>query len=245
MGIVSVALIAFSIVSIFSIGLTSQLAYGTIQASGGAGTSVQTMHSVSQGPCSPTSPPQDGCAEDIIETVSFCPTCGPWVKTFNATDLFFGQPAQFGFVLHVHEFLTIQGTDWNDWHEKIITPGWIYIINPNIPTPVITTPAGVTPTIVPMNPNELWIDFDPPLNQTQTTPQLTIFKYMQCDNPSGCDPLVVVEQFPTIKRSVGGTLIEIDTTALLLAGVQSISMWMIPVVVAGIAIGVFVIKRRK
>jgi len=45
--------------------------------------------------------------------------------------------------------------------------------------------------------------------------------------------------------AVGGTLVPIDTTALLLAGVQSISMWMIPVVVAGIAIGVFVIKRRK
>jgi len=44
---------------------------------------------------------------------------------------------------------------------------------------------------------------------------------------------------------IGGTLIPIDTTALLLAGVQSISMWMIPVVVAGIVIGVFVIKRRK
>ena len=43
---------------------------------------------------------------------------------------------------------------------------------------------------------------------------------------------------------VGGTSIPIDTTALLLVGVQSISMWMIPVI-AGIVIGVFVIKRRK
>jgi len=42
---------------------------------------------------------------------------------------------------------------------------------------------------------------------------------------------------------VGGTYIPIDQSALLLAGVQSISMWMIPVVIAGI--GVFVIKRRK
>ena len=47
--------------------------------------------------------------------------------------------------------------------------------------------------------------------------------------------------YPTI----GGTNIPIDKTALLLAGVQSISMWMIPVVVAAIGIGVFVIKRRK
>jgi len=45
--------------------------------------------------------------------------------------------------------------------------------------------------------------------------------------------------------SIGGNYIPIDTSALLLAGVQSISMWMIPVVVAGIGIGVFVIKRRN
>jgi len=44
---------------------------------------------------------------------------------------------------------------------------------------------------------------------------------------------------------VGGTYIPIDQSALLLAGVQSISMWMIPVVIAGIGIGVFVIKRRN
>jgi len=44
---------------------------------------------------------------------------------------------------------------------------------------------------------------------------------------------------------VGGINIPIDTSALLLAGVQSISMWMIPVVIAGVGIGIFVIKRRK
>jgi len=44
---------------------------------------------------------------------------------------------------------------------------------------------------------------------------------------------------------IGGELLPLDTTALLLAGVQSVSMWMIPVVVAGIGIGVFVIKRRN
>jgi len=48
-----------------------------------------------------------------------------------------------------------------------------------------------------------------------------------------------------ISAPIGGTLVPIDTTALLLASVQSISMWMIPVIAAGIVIGVFVIKRRK
>ena len=45
--------------------------------------------------------------------------------------------------------------------------------------------------------------------------------------------------------AIGGHLVSVDTTALLLAGAQSISMWMIPVVVAGVGIAVFVIKRRK
>ena len=49
------------------------------------------------------------------------------------------------------------------------------------------------------------------------------------------------KSFPT----VGGSMIPIDSTALLLAGVQSISMWLIPVVIAGVGIGVFVIIRRK
>ena len=44
---------------------------------------------------------------------------------------------------------------------------------------------------------------------------------------------------------IGGELIPLDTTALLLAGVQSVSMWMIPVILAGAGIGVFVIKRRN
>ena len=45
--------------------------------------------------------------------------------------------------------------------------------------------------------------------------------------------------------TVGGSDVSINTSALLLAGVQSISMWMIPVVIAGAGIGLFVIKRRN
>ncbi len=52
---------------------------------------------------------------------------------------------------------------------------------------------------------------------------------------------IIVDEAP----AVGGSMVPIDTSALLLAGAQSISMWMIPVVLAGIGIGVFVIKRKK
>jgi len=49
----------------------------------------------------------------------------------------------------------------------------------------------------------------------------------------------------SVDSIIGGTLVPIDTTTLLLAGAQSISLWMIPVVAAGVGVGVFVIKRRK
>ena len=42
---------------------------------------------------------------------------------------------------------------------------------------------------------------------------------------------------------VGGKIFPIDTTALLLAGAQSFS-WMIPVVLSGIGIGLFVVSRK-
>jgi len=56
---------------------------------------------------------------------------------------------------------------------------------------------------------------------------------------------VWTETFDDAPVTVGGSFVPIDQSALLLAGVQSISMWMIPVVIAGIGIGIFVIKRRN
>jgi hypothetical protein len=63
-------------------------------------------------------------------------------------------------------------------------------------------------------------------------------------------PITIIENVQIWTTSfddppVGGIFVPIDQSALLLAGVQSISMWMIPVVIAGIGIGVFVIKRRN
>ncbi|MGI0056936.1 MAG: hypothetical protein ACREAK_06125 [Nitrosarchaeum sp.] len=44
---------------------------------------------------------------------------------------------------------------------------------------------------------------------------------------------------------VGGELIPIDTTSLLLAGVQMTASWLIPVIVAGAGIGLFVVSRKS
>jgi len=43
---------------------------------------------------------------------------------------------------------------------------------------------------------------------------------------------------------VGGNLVPIDSTALLLAGAQTFS-WMIPVILSGIGIGLFVVSRKS
>jgi len=53
--------------------------------------------------------------------------------------------------------------------------------------------------------------------------------------------------FDTLQPPVGGTSLPIDTTALLLAGAQSISMWMILGVLSlvGIGLAVFTLKRSR
>ena len=64
------------------------------------------------------------------------------------------------------------------------------------------------------------------------------------DAPSPPPAQHVVRPANDGSQVIGGTYIPIDQSALLLAGVQSVSMWMIPIL-AGIGIGVFVIKRKK
>jgi len=63
-----------------------------------------------------------------------------------------------------------------------------------------------------------------------------------CGNPDECfEGICQVDGL----EPVGGTSVPINQSALLLAGAQSVSMWMIPIVIAGIGIAIFVIKRRN
>jgi len=55
---------------------------------------------------------------------------------------------------------------------------------------------------------------------------------------------VPITTIPTICTPVGGELIPIETTSLLLAGAQSFS-WMIPVVLSVVGIGLFVVSRKS
>ena len=68
-----------------------------------------------------------------------------------------------------------------------------------------------------------------------------------CNPISGCsNPPIPMCGIDGTDSQIGGTVMSpLDTTALLLGGAQMNAAWMIPVVVAGIGIAVFVIKRRK
>ncbi len=53
----------------------------------------------------------------------------------------------------------------------------------------------------------------------------------------------VLEQIPSICTPVGGIKLPIDTTALLLASAQSMSLWIIPVIVSAIGIGIVIARK--
>jgi hypothetical protein len=58
-------------------------------------------------------------------------------------------------------------------------------------------------------------------------------------NPCNPDPDSL-----SCKGVVGGSMIPIDKTALLIYGIQTNAMWLIPLVVSGIVIGMVLIKRK-
>ncbi len=59
----------------------------------------------------------------------------------------------------------------------------------------------------------------------------------------GAEPSALIDD-PQFCGVIGGELLPIDTTALLLAGTQTFS-WMIPVVLSVLGIGLFVVSRKS
>jgi len=70
----------------------------------------------------------------------------------------------------------------------------------------------------------------------------------QCTEPDSCDGSGTCASGPPVQTpaciQVGGEIIPIETTSLILAGAQSFS-WMIPLVLSGIGIGLFVVTRKS
>ncbi len=54
---------------------------------------------------------------------------------------------------------------------------------------------------------------------------------------------VILLQLQPPQSTVGGELIPLDTTALLLAGVQANALWLIPIVIAAVGIGIVIARK--
>ncbi len=53
---------------------------------------------------------------------------------------------------------------------------------------------------------------------------------------------ILVSEIDEVK--VGGNLLSIDSTALLLAGLQSSAIWMVPVMVGVAGVGIYLVRSR-
>ena len=138
---------------------------------GGSGSSMETSHDM-----------QSGGYEWIIGggspvDVSLDPNAGPWIKHLN------GLPGQQGFSaddtgytapvsFHLVEHLVIGGTlNWADWHEEIVTAGWIwgsaFFDIPINPAPGYN--VNYTDQVWPLHGGAVDMTFDPLAPGTQVT----------------------------------------------------------------------------
>lgn len=170
----------------------------------------------------------------IIEgqDIHFDPIAGPWEKR-----LFNVEKQEMSLV----ENATVSsGPEWTGWHTEFpqdfeILNSSGFLIFPN------GTEGPVQPDIAD---NKLWYAFDSPL------PVGTLFQNQIFFNFTGDqlpEPFVAVIQFPAANekpKPVAGELVSIDSSALVIAGLASSMVWMIPAV-AGIAgAGVYLLKFR-
>jgi len=93
--------------------------------------------------------------------------------------------------------------------------------------------------------NAVWIG-DETITNTGGNPGTTtcVLELFALDATGGNAPASQTIRVTTSAPIVGGELIPIDSTSLLLAGSQSFS-WMIPVVLSVLGIGLFVVSRKS
>jgi len=162
----------------------------------------------------------------------------------STSGYFVGFDVPLLFPLPVNEILV---TD--DFHSSKITPEQHFSYH----TPGIVDGAG---TLVGMDFNCFMYDSekeDPPFPGVTFNPPYKVkTKFGERMLTGLADPDVLCVQAskmvpttpPPPTTPVGGELIPIETTSLLLAGAQSFS-WMIPVILSGIGIGLFVVTRKS
>ena len=227
--------------------------FGNAMASnlGPAGSGDDTTDPSIPHPDGTVSPDDDGEAHFLPHTIDACPTavkdCPPILKIINAL-----QPGTTIPLTSVHEEWIIGsgGPPWSDWHESTDGPGgWIFtgvqiaIVGSADSCPNVGTPLT---GVIMSGGAEVWIDFDPPLIPNQ---KLCLWKDV------GFTGLVFdifqvpdmrILEWPTIdedRTAVGGQLVPLDTTMVLVAGSQTTAAWMIPVIVSGIGIAIVIARK--
>ena len=172
-------------------------------------------------------PPKEVIA---CQPVSSCP---PIKKTINSAGINF---------VSVHEewIVGAAGPNWSDWHEKIfMSPDWA----------IVDAFFGITPVGISCNPSfsitpaspsqELWIDFSPALKPGD---KLCIWKLLEYTGTAQPSTFMLIE-WPTVRSAIGGDIVLLDSTMILVAGTQYTAAWMIPVIVSGIGIAIVIARK--
>jgi hypothetical protein len=175
------ALVSLSL--LFALGGLGVPVGAAIVAGSGSGTSVETLHPDFDSEL-------DGLGGWIVDDagaplpVSADPSAGPWIKMFSG----FGS-ATFGTTFVIHEKLVVApgSPAWTDWHEDIMTPGWVWS------TAMLKIDGG-TPIPGPTGgPMTGWL-FPP---EDPGTP-IEVWKEISCDLPGGCGGSITIHEFPTV-----------------------------------------------
>lgn len=167
------------------------------------------------------------------QPVSDCP---PIKKNIDSLGLF---------TISVHEewIVGTGGPNWSDWHEKMyMSPDWLIVDAAfGITTAGGTCLGAAINLITPTSPSqEIWIDFSPALKPGD---KLCIWKLLEFPSTAQAPTPFMLIEWPTVRSAIGGDIVLLDSTMILVAGTHSIAAWMIPVIVAGIGIGIVLARK--
>ncbi len=237
-----IPLLAFSILLLVPVGIQTSFAFD-----------------VGPSPVTTTTPTVDGpFDEEIISpiatgwdlplrTINHDPNAGQWLKLLleDVTS------TQYPKTLIETIVVDPNSEPFSDWHEKLdaspTAQPFCYIWSSSVVFFAQNLPPGTTPSAT-FSPDRKIVDwtFDPPIPPGH---EFKLFKFIDCDLAVGQQSgIIEVLQYPTVpapdNQAIGGEIIPIDATSLLLSSTQTFS-WMIPVVLSVLGIGLFVVSRKN
>jgi len=210
-----------------------------------------------------TTDPSNGGLDTVLPITEFV-TLNGFYYGYNICDYVFNDFDNFDTDRHYYYGCT----EISDWHEQIhpedFAAGWEWDSNVEVlidadglsgpDPPVDCVGNGCIVSFPGGDMSEIKIVFNMPVDPDSTLLINKALAYAGPDHEFGTGDsntfeFIEVFQWPTIDVPpvpfpVGGEIIPIETTSLLLANTQSFS-WMIPVILSGIGIGLFVVSRKS